>query len=47
MLERAGSTDSAGPSGSTARTAGTVLNVLAERIERLHLGLHHRSRDFR
>jgi hypothetical protein len=24
-----------------------VINILAERIERLHLGLHTKSRDFR
>jgi hypothetical protein len=28
-------------------TKDGVINVLAERLERLHLGLHTRSRDFR
>ena len=31
----------------TADTADGVLNVIAERLERLHLGLHTKSRDFR
>ncbi|TAM89941.1 MAG: error-prone DNA polymerase, partial [Jatrophihabitans sp.] len=33
--------------GMIERTDDVVVNVLAERIERLHLGLHTRSRDFR
>jgi error-prone DNA polymerase len=33
--------------GMLERTDDRVVNVLAERIERLHLGLHSRSRDFR
>jgi error-prone DNA polymerase len=33
--------------GMVERTNEGVVNVLAERIERLHLGLHTRSRDFR
>ncbi len=33
--------------GMLEHTRDGVLNVLAERIERLHLGLHTRSRDFR
>jgi error-prone DNA polymerase len=33
--------------GMVERTDDGVVNVLAERIERLHLGLHTRSRDFR
>jgi error-prone DNA polymerase len=32
--------------GMLERTEG-VINILAERIERLHLGLHTKSRDFR
>jgi error-prone DNA polymerase len=33
--------------GMLEHTRDGVLNVIAERIERLHLGLHTRSRDFR
>ncbi len=33
--------------GMLEHTSDGVLNVLAERIDRLHLGLHTRSRDFR
>jgi error-prone DNA polymerase len=33
--------------GMVERTDEGVVNVLAERLERLHLGLHTRSRDFR
>ncbi|WP_375480209.1 error-prone DNA polymerase [uncultured Jatrophihabitans sp.] len=33
--------------GMLEHTSDGVLNVLAERIDRLHLGLHVRSRDFR
>jgi error-prone DNA polymerase len=33
--------------GMLEHTSDGVINVLAERIERLHLGLHTRSRDFR
>jgi error-prone DNA polymerase len=33
--------------GMLENTRDGVINVLAERIERLHLGLHTRSRDFR
>jgi error-prone DNA polymerase len=33
--------------GMLEHTQDGVLNVLAERIERLHLGLHTKSRDFR
>jgi error-prone DNA polymerase len=33
--------------GMLEHTKDGVLNVIAERIERLHLGLHTRSRDFR
>jgi error-prone DNA polymerase len=33
--------------GMLEHTKDGVVNVLAERIERLHLGLHTRSRDFR
>ena len=33
--------------GMLEHTGDGVINVLAERIERLHLGLHTRSRDFR
>jgi error-prone DNA polymerase len=44
MLERSGG----GPPSSEGVAAGEgVTNVLAERIERLDLGLHTKSRDFR
>jgi error-prone DNA polymerase len=33
--------------GMLEHTHDGVLNVIAERIERLHLGLHTKSRDFR
>ncbi|HEV7203930.1 MAG TPA: error-prone DNA polymerase [Jatrophihabitans sp.] len=33
--------------GMLENTSDGVINVLAERIDRLHLGLHTRSRDFR
>ena len=33
--------------GMLERSDGDVCNVLAEHIERLHLGLHTKSRDFR
>ena len=33
--------------GMLEHTRDGVINVLAERIERLHLGLHTTSRDFR
>jgi error-prone DNA polymerase len=33
--------------GMLEHTKDGVINVLAERLERLHLGLHTRSRDFR
>jgi error-prone DNA polymerase len=33
--------------GMLEHTKDGVLNVIAERLERLHLGLHTRSRDFR
>jgi error-prone DNA polymerase len=33
--------------GMLERTVDGVINVVAERVEKLNLGLHHRSRDFR
>jgi hypothetical protein len=33
--------------GMLEHTKDGVINVLAERLERLHLGLHTTSRDFR
>jgi error-prone DNA polymerase len=44
MLERSGGGP---PSSEGVAAGGGVTNVLAERIERLDLGLHTKSRDFR